>query len=90
MCESSTFLEKTSKISLSLSGKRAVIMDMDSGKVVHSKNAKEKCHNASTTKLMTAIVAVEKNKSLNKEELFLQKHRWQIPFFHQHESFAEQ
>ena len=57
----------SSKISLSLSGKRAVIMDMDSGKVLYSKNAKTKCHNASTTKLMTAIVAVEKNKSLNKK-----------------------
>lgn len=58
---------KTSKISLSLSGKRAVIMDLDSGKVIYSKNAKTKCHNASTTKLMTAIVAVEKNKSLKKK-----------------------
>ena len=58
---------KTSKISLSLSGKRAVIMDMDSGKVIYSKNPKTKCHNASTTKLMTAIVAVEKNKSLKKK-----------------------
>lgn len=58
---------KTSKISLALSGKRAVIMDLDSGKVIYSKNAKTKCHNASTTKLMTAIVAVEKNKSLKKK-----------------------
>lgn len=56
---------KTSKISLSLSGKRAVIMD--SSKVIYSKNAKAKCHNASTTKLMTAIVAVEKNKLLKKK-----------------------
>lgn len=58
---------KTSKMALSLSGKRAVIMDMDSGKVIYSKNAKTKCHNASTTKLMTAIVAVEKNNSLKKK-----------------------
>ena len=57
----------TSKISLSLSGQRAVIMDADSGKVLYSKNAKTKCHNASTTKLITAIVAVEKNKSLKKK-----------------------
>ena len=57
----------SSKISLSLSGKYAVIMDMDTGKVLYSKNAKTKCHNASTTKLMTAIVAVEKNKSLKKK-----------------------
>ncbi len=58
---------KTSKISLSLSGKRAIIMDLDSGKVLYKKNANIKCHNASTTKLMTAIVAVEKNKSLKKK-----------------------
>ena len=56
-----------SKISLSLSGKRVVIMDVDSGKVLYSKNAKKKCHNASTTKLITAIVAVENNKSLEKK-----------------------
>ena len=56
-----------SKTSLSLSGKRVVIMDVDSGKVLYSKNAKKKCHNASTTKLITAIVAVENNKSLEKK-----------------------
>ncbi|MBQ9984255.1 MAG: D-alanyl-D-alanine carboxypeptidase [Lachnospiraceae bacterium] len=57
----------TSKISLSLNCRRAVIMDLDSGKVLYKKNANQKCHNASTTKLMTAIVAVENNKSLNKK-----------------------
>lgn len=57
----------STKISVSLGSKRAVIMDMDSGKVLYSKNAKQKCENASTTKLITAIVAVEKNKSLKKK-----------------------
>ncbi len=57
--------EKISKISLS--GKSAVIMDMDSGEILFSKNANTKRHNASTTKLATAIVAVEKNKSLKKK-----------------------
>ncbi|MCM1181300.1 MAG: serine hydrolase [Clostridium sp.] len=61
------YAKTSSKISLSLNGKRAIIMDMDSGEVLYSKNAKQKCHNASTTKLMTAVVAVEKNKSLNKK-----------------------
>ena len=42
-------------------------MDMESGKILYSKNANTKCHNASTTKLATAIVAVEKNKSLKKK-----------------------
>lgn len=57
----------TSKISLPLNCQRAVIMDLDSGKVIYRKNATQKCHNASTTKLMTAIVAAEKNSSLNKK-----------------------
>lgn len=61
------YAKTSSKISLSLNGKRAIIMDMDTGEVLYSKNAKKRCHNASTTKLMTAIVAVEKNKSLNKK-----------------------
>ncbi len=57
----------TSKIKLSLTGKSAVIMDIDSGKLLYSKNANVKRHNASTTKLATAIVAVEQNKSLKKK-----------------------
>lgn len=61
------YAKTSSKISLSLNGRRAIIMDMDTEKVLYSKNAKTKCHNASTTKLMTAVVAVEKNKSLNKK-----------------------
>ncbi len=56
-----------SKISLSLSGRYAVIMDMDTEKVLFRKNANTKCENASTTKLLSAIVAVEKNKSLDKK-----------------------
>lgn len=55
------------EINVSLSGKRAVIMDMDSGEILYKKNANQKCHNASTTKLATAIVAVEQNKSLKKK-----------------------
>ncbi len=57
----------TSKIKVSLTGKSAVIMDIDSGKILYSKNANVKRHNASTTKLATAIVAVEQNKSLKKK-----------------------
>lgn len=61
------YAEAFSKKALSLSGKCAIIMDMDTGKILYRKNAKKKCHNASTTKLMTALVAVEKNKSLKKK-----------------------
>lgn len=56
-----------SKVKLSLSCKHAVIMDADTGKIIYKKKAYSKCHNASTTKLMTAIVAVENNKKLNKK-----------------------
>lgn len=56
-----------SKMTLSLTGKSAVVMDVDSGKILYSKNASSKRHNASTTKLATAIVAVERNKSLKKK-----------------------
>lgn len=52
---------------LSLTGQRAVVMDMDSGKILYKKNPNVRCHNASTTKLATAIVAVEQNKSLKKK-----------------------
>lgn len=52
---------------LSLTGQRAVVMDLDSGKLLYKKNANVRCHNASTTKVATAIVAVENNKSLKKK-----------------------
>ncbi len=57
---------QNSGIKLTLTGKTAVIMDLDSGKILYEKNSKIKRHNASTTKLATAIVAVEHNKSLKK------------------------
>ena len=57
----------SSKVSISLNAKHAVIMDADTGKIIYKKNAYSKCHNASITKLMTAIVALENNKNLNKK-----------------------
>ena len=41
-----------------------VLMDADSGEVLYSSNANEKCYPASTTKLMTALVTME-NLSFN-------------------------
>jgi len=52
---------------LPLNGKYAVILDGETGEVLYKKNAKTKCHNASTTKLMTAITAVEENTNLKKK-----------------------
>lgn len=64
----STHAESKSSFSdLSLNGKYAVILDGETGEVLYKKNAKTKCHNASTTKLMTAITAVEENANLKKK-----------------------
>ena len=45
--------------SLSLSARSAVLIDADSGTVIYSKNPSEKMEMASTTKIMTALVAAE-------------------------------
>ena len=44
----------------------SIVMDLDSGRILYSKNAKEKRLIASTTKILTAIVVLE-NSELNKE-----------------------
>ena len=54
------------KISVSVDAKRAIIMDMETEEVLYGKHIREKCENASTTKLLTAITAVEKT-SLKKK-----------------------
>lgn len=47
------------KITLSVKGKSAIIMDMDNGAILYEKKAYTKRANASTVKLLTAAVAVE-------------------------------
>lgn len=44
------------------SARAAVIMDVDSGRVLYSKNMDEKLAMASTTKIMTTLVAIESGK----------------------------
>ena len=39
--------------------KAAILIDSDSGKVLYEKNADEQCYPASTTKIMTALLAFE-------------------------------
>lgn len=51
---------------LAFSAKSAIVMDMDSGRILYSKNKDEKRLIASITKIMTATVALEKG-SLNKK-----------------------
>lgn len=47
------------RISVSVKAKSAIIMDMETGEVLYGKKEKKERANASTTKLLTAIVAVE-------------------------------
>lgn len=49
-------------MALSVSGSSAIIMDMDSGRVLYEKNADEPRLIASITKIMTAVLALESGK----------------------------
>ncbi|QSX06799.1 D-alanyl-D-alanine carboxypeptidase [Sedimentibacter sp. zth1] len=42
-----------------------IVIDADSGRIIASKNADKKMYMASTTKIMTAILAIEEYKNLN-------------------------
>ena len=44
---------------MGVSAHSAVLIDADSGRVLWAKNAEEKLSMASTTKIMTALVAIE-------------------------------
>ncbi len=47
--------------SLDISGKSAVLIEAESGEIVYEKNANIRLPMASTTKIMTAIIAIENN-----------------------------
>lgn len=51
--------KKVSSSALSLSAPSAVLIDAETGKVIYQKNASQNRPNASTTKIMTAILALE-------------------------------
>ena len=51
---------------LSISSRNAILIDQDSGRILYSKNINEKRLIASTTKIMTAIIAIESGKLDNK------------------------
>ena len=57
----------TSSNDLSISAKSACLIDADSGKVLYSKNSHKQMPMASTTKVMTAIIALEASTPLSKE-----------------------
>ena len=50
----------TSSTSLTLASQGAVLIDSNSGKILYGKNENEKLYPASTTKILTAILAIEK------------------------------
>lgn len=52
---------------LNISAKSACLLDADSGKVLYSKNSHKQMPMASTTKVMTAIIALEASTPLSKE-----------------------
>lgn len=52
---------------INVSAKSAILVCADSGQVIYSKNDKEKLPMASTTKIMTAILALEYSKSEDKK-----------------------
>lgn len=52
-------IKPTKAQSISVSAKSAVLIETDSGKIIWQKNAGEKMPMASTTKIMTALVAIE-------------------------------
>ena len=61
-----TTLPSAAEGEFSVSAKSAVLVLGDSGKVVWSKNSRERLPMASTTKIMTALVAIENTPDLSK------------------------
>lgn len=54
-----TLAEKTNELEKNLSSEAVLLMETSTGKVVYEKNGYEKKYPASTTKIMTAILAIE-------------------------------
>ena len=52
----------TSDSSLKLTSKYAIVIDMDTGEVIYSKNADDERSPASTTKLLTSLIFAENKK----------------------------
>ncbi|MED4399949.1 D-alanyl-D-alanine carboxypeptidase [Metabacillus fastidiosus] len=58
-------IEKPSvMLDVEVTGKNAILLDKDTGRILFSKNGEEKIYPASTTKIMTALIALE-NGNLN-------------------------
>ncbi|MEC2074848.1 D-alanyl-D-alanine carboxypeptidase [Metabacillus fastidiosus] len=46
-------------VDVEVTGKNAILLDKDTGRILFSKNGEEKIYPASTTKIMTALIALE-------------------------------
>lgn len=65
-----SYAEQSSNISLpEISAKSAVVISADSGEKIFAKNEQEPMPMASTTKIMTALIALENSELCNKEVL---------------------
>lgn len=65
--------EKVDSENLSISAKSSILICADSGMVIYSKNEHQKLAMASTTKIMTALLAFEKSESNDKEVQITEK-----------------
>lgn len=57
--ETNTYIDKQSSLFSEVSANAYVVMDANSGKIIMSQDADKRIYPASTTKLLTAVVAVE-------------------------------
>ena len=65
ICYSSHFVYAKEETISNISAKSACLIDATSGRVLYSKNSNQRMPMASTTKIMTAIVAIESGMPLN-------------------------
>lgn len=61
--------------------KKAIFINLNEDKVLYSKNENDKTYIASLTKMMTAIVAIEKIEDLNKEVTILNSDINELPWY---------
>lgn len=59
LCLNALIIPSSASSEPSVSARSAILIEAESGKVIFEKNADERCSMASTTKIMTALVALE-------------------------------
>ncbi len=56
-----------------VTAKNALMVSLDTGETIYSKNPEERCYPASLTKIMTALLLIEKTKDFQKETITVSK-----------------